>query len=214
MPIRTFEEFRPQISIITYDVSEVADGWFTDADPEYFPELEGEKMERMEAGMNRDFFSFPRPSIHVARDVCETEARTLVDIEEQRIGFLENSDQELTEIESGYGEKFWLDFDFGVRGAVMAIAAVGGYPFTSCNAGSFTDDSIPHNEPAPTIAFFANKKIIGIIEKAAKKNDCGLGGMWEALSLGTTDIRNFNKFSIDLLNFAEELGIESAENVP
>lgn len=193
---------------INYVPEKVAEDWSTDEWPDY-PDEDGIMMPRLEAGSNREFLEFVIPSFEISKMVCDIESKQLDVIESGQCKFSEVIEEEENAIESGSEYEFWLDFDLGVRGAVLAISSIGGFPFTSCNAGSFIEDTRPHNESHhPTIAFYCRRSSINIIEEIARKNQCGLRGYGECLVMGTGHIRNFSNFAIELLETAIARGME------
>jgi hypothetical protein len=192
MSINYFEDVE---IFIDYTLDDVDESWFDE---------NGEVIEG--SGLNRQFFPIDRLSVEYARKICSVENSQLVQIAAGEISFIDIMETE----ESVEDDEWWTrSLDLGVRGAVMAIRAMGGYPVSSCNAGCFVDDPYVHSEKHhPVIGFQGSSDCIRLVEDVARKNGCGLyGPIVGCLVLSTSDIRNFGKFALDLLSHGD--GVES-----
>lgn len=199
MPIDTFELNE---MVFDYDPDEVYSDWiesvreYQDLDEDDF--LEG-------VGGNRSFTPFDPIGVEYLREACDTESQQITAIGSGELGFAELFDDEDRALSNGEGY-WWQHLDLGVRGVVLGIREIGGFPFTSCNAGCFRDDDGHHAESHPIVAFYGNHSCIQIIENAARENGCGLYSSGRSLVLYTNDIVNLNRVATHLLESAERRG--------
>ena len=194
MPIKNFDV---EI-VIEPDSQGVDESWFDE---------EGEVID-----WNREFFPIERLCIEDVSRICINENRQLEKIGSGELNFTDINEEEEIDL-SDDGVDPWLWLDLGVRGAVMAIRAVGGYPVTSCNAGSFTDDTARHNEPHhPVIGFKGSNDCIRLVGDLARRNECGLYANSGTMILYARDIRNFGRFALNLLEVAIESGVPMVDD--
>ena len=199
MPIQNFEL---DVIAIDYDARSVYSTW--EHSMEWLleeNEFEGE-LDLDGVGGNREFAALWSDGVEVVRDLCALERQQLNNIDAGVLtaDMIEEIEEEAYEADT-YSP--YMIVDVGVRSLVMAILEAGGYPFSSCNAGSLNDDRY-HAEAYPLIALYAPPECLLKIEQAARKNDCGMHctdvfPQLGALVIYTDDIRKFPAMALDLL---------------
>ena len=199
MAIRTFE-----IGAITidYDARSVYSTWehsmqwlLDEYEDEDGIDLDG-------VGGNREFAALCSDDVEQVRALCALERQQLNAIQGGGLTaeLIEESEEQAYE-DDAYRPHMILDV--GVRSLVMAILEAGGFPFSSCNAGSLSDDR-HHAESYPLIALYAPSDCLEKIEQAARNNGCGMHctdvfPQLGALVIYTDDIRKFPAMAEDLL---------------
>ncbi|MBN8528375.1 MAG: hypothetical protein J0M36_03970 [Caulobacterales bacterium] len=129
-------------------------------------------------------------------DALEALASDQLLVEMLRNGGL--AEEPIGQDDSEFGDEAFGCLDVGVRGAVAAIAASGGFPVASCNGGSF---GTAHAYQHPLVAFYCQPHCVDQIMAAAEMASVGL-------IHGTTDEGSLLLYSSDvdgLMDFASKL---------
>ena len=195
--------------VIDYDAKNVYSDWLESV-KEYSDEDE-EDIELDGIGGNRLFDPFDPIGVENLTKICTIEYQQIIAIDSGELNFSEVKEAEEHAF-SNDEQEWWMFLDLGVRSVVLAIREIGGFPFSSCNAGCFQDDDKRHSEHYPLVAFYGDQSCIQIVENAARQNGCGLYTNGGSLVLYTNDIVNLNRVAADLLESAEKqsLGISQS----
>jgi len=199
MPIQTFEL---DGITIDYDARSVYSTWEHSMEWLFEEYGDDEEFDLEAVGGNREFSALWSNGVEAVRDLCALESEQLnsIDVGELTAETIEEIEEEAYDADAFSPH---MILDVGVRSLVMAILEAGGYPFSSCNAGSLNDDRY-HAEAYPLIALYAPPECLRKIEQAARKNGCGMHctdafPQLGALVIYTDDIRNFPAMALDLL---------------
>ena len=106
-------------------------------------------------GCNRDYRDLRSATWAEVDEILEIELRRLD--QSETLGFMDS--HEIQEL------------DVGVAGAVLALAAAGCIPFTSCNGGALGGR---HLEEYPLVAFYLPERSVEMILGAAEEASAGL----------------------------------------
>lgn len=153
------------------------------------------------ASLNRSRFE-----IEATRD----EARTVVENETRLLAELGDADRDGDDdaFEAFIEDQFeapnpYAELDIGVAGAVVALAAVGAWPLSSCNGGLLGGY---HSSDVPHILFSCDRPVFNGILSAAEAVDCGLIQNERFIELFADDLTKLNAFARTLL------GMETARS--
>ena len=190
----TIKVFELNELVFDYDPNEIHSNW-EESVAEYTDEVDFLE----DVGGNRCFVPFDPVGVDYLREICDIESQQITAIGSGELSFAELLDDEEHALSNGEGE-LQQELDLGMRGVVFAILEIGGFPFSSCNGGCFSDDKRHHSGHYPHVAFYGNQSCIRLIDDAARENGCGLHESSNAVVLYTNDIRNLNKVARYLLN--------------
>lgn len=103
----------------------------------------------------------------------------------------EEAFEELRGAEDDDAEGLW-GLDVGVAAAVLALSALGGIPFMSCNGGSFGKQ---HPAAHPYVAFYLGAMSPELVGELARATGVGLGAQDGVARLYARSVRDFHRFA-------------------
>ncbi len=139
-------------------------------------------------GGNRQYVDLRRFSWIVVKRTIKHELSLMNELKSSKCAPEDYEDEEFEQVnESLFG------LDVGVASTVMALSASRCIPFTSCNAGAFSEGG--HHESYPVVAFYTKPAWVSVLVSAAQTAGIGLTNDGGAIVAFADDIYKFPQFS-------------------
>ena len=159
--------------------------------------VRGEAVSGRGMGGNRDYIDLRNVSWCQAKRVYEAESEIIARIEASA-----DPESEYHQIERELFEAPALGgLDVGVASSVVALAAAGCVPFSSCNAGSFGGE---HREAFPLVVCCAKSDVCSLLVACAKEGKSGLQDSEGYLIAYADDVRKLRDFAHNVIMRGKE----------